>query len=148
VSRAAVRDTLQTFLSGATIAGLHDVFRAPPRWVDGSAWQLNDKLGSGAIAAIHIQETQDNRISVPAPTVLMPGGPVGQNMRSYRVGVMVFYQYLVPSGGLTAVDEDAWAAPLDVILDGIIARLKSDPLLGGSGAPWCGRARRSRATRR
>lgn len=133
MSRAAVRDALQTYLTAGNIPGLHEVFRAVPRWVDGSAWQLNDTLGSGAVAAIHINEQQEARVTVPAPNVLFPGRAVGQKMRDYRVGVMVFYQYLIPSGGLTAVTEDAWAAPLDTILDGIVDWLEADPLIGTSG---------------
>lgn len=133
MSRGAVRDALKTYLEAAAVPGLHEVFRAPPRWVDGSAWQLNDTLGSGAVAAVHIQEEQESRITVPAPNVLFPGMAVGQKMRDYRVGVMVFYQYLAPSGGLSSVEEDAWAAPFDTIVDGIVARLEADPLIGTTG---------------
>jgi len=135
MSRGAVRDAVQAWLVAGNISGLNTVHRAVPRWADGSEWKLNlGTAGSGAVAAVHINEEQASRITVPAPNVLLPGGPVGQKMRSYRIGLMVFYQYLVPSGGFTAPDEAGWAAPLDSILDAIVDRLEADPLIGTNGS--------------
>lgn len=134
MSRAAVRDAVKSWLEGGNITGLTAVHRAPPRWMDGNEWQLSSTLGASAVAAVHINEEQATRISVPAPTVLMPGGPVGQKMRSYRIGLMIFYQYLIPSGGLVAQAEDGWAAQFDTIIDGIVDRLESDPLIGTDGS--------------
>lgn len=134
---ATVRTALQAYIAGGSIPGLHKVFRAPPRWVDGQAWQLNSALGSGAVAALHMAEDTESRITVPAPNVLLPGlSPVGQKIVSYKVGLMIFYQFLTPSGTLTAIDEDAWAAPLDVIIDGVKDLLRADPNAGNPAVIW------------
>jgi hypothetical protein len=128
VSSADVRGIIAGFFQSASIPGLNKVFPAPPYWADGSLWDLNLQTNSGAIAALHIVEEQESRLTVPAI--------VGSKMVHYELGLMVFYQYLQPQA-IAAKDESAWSAPLDIILDGIKARLRSDPQAGvPGGAVW------------
>lgn len=126
---ATVRAALvQFFQPGADIPGLNKVLSAPPLWADGGDWQLNKKLGSGAVAALHMVEDAESRITVPVLT--------GQKIVTYKVGLMIFYQWLKQSSSLAPADEDAWAAPLDVIIDGVKARLRSDPNCGMPAVVW------------
>jgi len=127
VSTATVRSAIATFFEGASITGLHKVHAAPPYWADGSEWDLAGGQ-SGAIAAVHLVADRESRITVPVLT--------GQKMVRYHVGLMVFYQWLLPSNTTTPVDEAAWADPLDVIIDGIKDRLRSDPNCGVPATIW------------
>lgn len=128
MASADVRAAVTTFFQNANIAGLNKVHSAPPFWADGSEWKLNLQGGSGSIGALHLVEDQESRIAVPALT--------GVKQVHYQVGLMIFYQWLLPSGTLTPVDEAAWAGPLDTIIDGVKARLRSDPNCGMPSVVW------------
>lgn len=136
MSSATVRSALYAFFNAPPIAGINKLHAAPPYWADGSEWDLSVDLGSGAIGAIHLAEDVESRITVPAPNVLLPGNAVGQKIVTYTVGFMIFYQYLLPSNTLTPVDPADWANPLDSIIDGIKARIRSDPTGGNSSVVW------------
>jgi hypothetical protein len=127
VGSADVRAAVTAFFAGADIPGLNKVHPAPPYWADGSEWDLANNLGSGAIAGLHLVADNERRITVPAGT--------GQKLVHYRVGLMIFYQWLKPQT-LAPVDEAAWAGPLDVIIDGVKARLRSDPNCGMPSVIW------------
>lgn len=128
MSSAAVRAGLVAYFKAQNIAGLNKVHSAPPFWADGSEWNLAANLGSGAVAAVHLTSDAESRISVPALT--------GTKIVHYRVGLMLFYQWLKPSAQLTPVDEAAWADPLDVIVDGVKAALRADPNCGIPSVIW------------
>jgi len=128
VSAATVRAALKDYFADASIDGLNKVFGAPPYWADGSEWNLADNLGSGAIAAVHLASESETRVTLPATT--------GSKNVVYQVGLMVFYQYLLPSATLTPIEEDAWCGPLDDILDGVKARLRADPNCGMPSVIW------------
>jgi hypothetical protein len=128
VSAAQVRTQVATFFQGASIPGLNKVFTAPPWWADGSLWELNAQNGSGAIGALHIVSQDESRLTVPWQT--------GSKRVEYVLGLMVFYQFLQPQT-LAPQTEDAWNGPLDVILDGIAAKIRSDPQCGiPQGEVW------------
>lgn len=128
MSSADVRAAVAAFFEAASIPGLNKVHAAPPFWADGSEWKLSAQLGSGAVAAVHLADDAESRITVPVLT--------GQKIVKYRVGLMLFYQWLFPSATLTPADEDAWAGPLDVIIDGVKDRLRSDPNCGMPTVVW------------
>lgn len=124
MSSATIRGIVATFFETASIPGLNKVFPAPPYWADGSLWDLNLQTGAGAIAAIHIVEEHEQRLTVPVLT--------GSKMIHYELGLMIFYQFL-QAQAVAAKDEAAWSAPLDVIIDGVKDRLRSDPQCGVPG---------------
>lgn len=128
MSSATVRAALTTFFGTPPIAGITKLHSAPPYWADGSEWDLANDLGSGAIAAVHLADDAERRITVPALT--------GQKIVTYTVGFMIFYQYLLPSASLTPVDPAAWSDPLDAIIDGVKARIRSDPTCGIPSVVW------------
>jgi hypothetical protein len=128
VSSADVRQIVSSYFEAATIPGLNKVFTAPPYWADGSLWDLNLQQNAGAIGALHIVNEDETRLTLPAIT--------GSKMVHYELGLMIFYQWIQPQA-LAAKDEAGWAGPLDVILDGIKARLRADPQCGvPGGAVW------------
>jgi hypothetical protein len=127
VSSATVRAAIVAYLGSVPIAGLNKIHPAPPYWADGSEWDLKKQLGSGAIAAVHLVTDNESRITVPVNT--------GQKKVEYTVGLMLFYQWLMPAT-LTPQDESAWAGPLDVIIDGVKALLRADPNCGLPATVW------------
>lgn len=128
MSSATVRAAITGFFQAANIPGLNKVFTAPPYWADGSEWDLSSSLGSGAVGAVHLAEDTESRITFPALS--------GNKQVEYTVGFMIFYQWLVPSNSFTAAGEDAWAAPLDTIIDGVKTLLRSDPNCGMPAVIW------------
>jgi hypothetical protein len=128
MSSATVRQTIQTFFAGSTIPGVHKVYRAQPWFIDGEQWQLDTQLGSGSVAFVHLNNDSDTRITLPAPNTL--NGPVGNKAVRYDVGLVLLYQYLIPSSLLTAVPEDDWTNPLDATIDGVKDAIRSAPNLG------------------
>jgi hypothetical protein len=128
MSSAQVRSAVTGFFKTAAIPGLNAVHPAPPYWADGSEWDLANSLGSGAIAAVHLVEDDESRITVPVLT--------GQKIVNYTIGLLIFYQWLIPSASLTPVDESSWVGPLDVIIDGVKTRLRSDPNCGMPSVVW------------
>ncbi|MGN6607967.1 MAG: hypothetical protein ACTHMS_13270 [Jatrophihabitans sp.] len=135
MSSATVRAALAAYLEAAQIPGLNKVHPGPPYWADGSEWNLaaTPGGGAGAIAALHIIEESERRLTVPAVSINAPSFG-GAKMVTYKVGLMVFYQWLLPSNQLEPVEESAWTDPLDAIIDGIKARLRADPNCG-TGSP-------------
>lgn len=125
---ADIRAAVSSYFEGAAIPGLNKVYGAPPYWADGGDWTLGLSQGSAAVGAVHIVEESESRITVPIRT--------GQKMVEYKLGLMLFYQWTVPSGALAKVGADEWSDPLDVIIDGCKALLRADPNLGVPATVW------------
>lgn len=121
MSTATVRAAIASFVTNAGVTGVHKVFSAPPYWADGSDWDLALGLGSGSVVALHLPDEAERRATLPAIG--------GQKRVDYTAGLMIFYQYLLPSGSLTATNADAWAGPLDTITDGLKAAIRAAPTL-------------------
>lgn len=115
--RAAVAD----FVTNAAVPGVGKVYKAIPYWADGADWNLSANLGSGAVVAVHLVEDSERRNTLPAIT--------GQKRVDYTCGLMIFYQYLIPSGDLTARNADEWADGLDAIIDQYKAAFRAAPTL-------------------
>jgi hypothetical protein len=130
MSSADVRAAVTAFLESPALPGLSQWFKSPPWFVDGDAWNLADHLGSGSVGMVHLTEKSESRITYPAVQPLMPGAPIGQKAVRYKVGLVVLYQYLLPSSTLAPVPSDDYVGQLDATLDAIEDRLRSDPNLG------------------
>lgn len=128
MSSAAVRSAVASFFETASITGLNFVHPGPPWWITGSEWDLGKTAGAAAVAAVHLVEDNESRITIPALS--------GQKQVEYLIGLMLFYQYLQPSNSLTPKDPSAWVAPFDVIIDGVKDRLRSDPNCGMPSVVW------------
>lgn len=129
MSSADVRAAVTAFMESPGLPGLSQWFKSPPWFVDGDAWNLADNLGSGSVGMVHLTEKSESRITLPAlqPNIL---GPVGQKAVRYKVGLVVLYQYLLPSATLAPVPSDDYVGQLDATLDAIEDRIRSDPNLG------------------
>lgn len=132
MSSASVRAAVASWIEGGGIAGLNSVYRAQPWFVDGQKWDLSAQLGSGAVGFVHIVEETERRLTIPAEGPANTSGVVGEKMVTYTVGFVVLYQYLIPTN---PASEDVWTDPLDALLEGVKARLRSDPQLGTGGSP-------------
>lgn len=130
MSRTTVRQAVTDFMAQPAIPGLSAWFRSPPWFLDGDAWNLADQLGSGAVGMVHVTDESESRITMPAVQPLQPGAPIGQKAVRYKIGLVVLYQYLLPSGTLVPVPSDDYISALDATLDGVVERLRSDPNLG------------------
>lgn len=117
--RAALFGFFDTARAAATVPGLNKVYAAQPWFVDGARWQLDKELGSGSVAYLHLAEDTESRIALPALT--------GQKRVDCTVGLVVLYQYLIPTD---AASEDAWAGPLDATIDALKNLIRSDPNCG------------------
>ena len=123
MSATTVRAQMQAFLAGGNITGLQRVYLSEPWFVDGGQWDLAANSGWGAIGYVWISDDSEERISL--------GAVAGQKRVTYQTSIVLMFQYLIPSAPTA---EDAWQAPLDEIIDGVKARLRSDPKAGtGTG---------------
>lgn len=126
MSASTVRQQLKTFIDAGQITGLQPLFLSEPLYIAGGAWNLAQNAGWGAVGWPWISDEREERITLGAQ---YPGAvAVGQKKITYKVSVMVLFQYLIPAQ-MTA-GEDAWQAPLDSIIEGVKARLRSDPKAG------------------
>lgn len=136
MSRSDVRLAVAAFLAGAGITGLARVYKGKPTLVPGELMNLVSDSGSGAIAWVHLAESDEDRWALPAQ---YPGQAGGIKAVHYIVSIFVYYQYLIPSATQdTTVSPDDWVDAEDAILQGIKDRIHSDPQLGtgptGTGA--------------
>lgn len=122
MSANEVRWAVKTFIEQGNIDGLAKVYRAAPYYISGANWQLPASIGNGSIAFVHLGDDSEDRESFP--------GVLGLKDDNYDVIVVVCYQYKIPSGAMGPHEPDDWVDGLDAVLDGIKARLHSDPALG------------------
>ena len=128
MSRADVRAAVAAFLVAADIPGLATVYAAMPWYSPGELFDTITDGGSGAIAWLHLGDSDEDRWAFPSKSPAMAGG---QKAVHYEIAVMVAYQYLLVSSQLnTPVPADSWAADEDRILQAIKDRIHSDPQLG------------------
>lgn len=128
MSDTTARAAVVTFFKNANITGLEQVYRDMPWFIDGSKWGMALNNGWGAICYVHIDQTQESRITFLGADLL--GAPTGQKQIDMTVSLIVAYQFLIPTKGTDDVVEDMWVSPLDELLDAMRALLRSDPTLG------------------
>ena len=89
----------------------------------------------GAVGIVHLVSRDESRLTVGAtdPTAQIPTMPTGSKMVSHKIGFVIVYQYLVPSN-LEGQWQDIWVMPLDNLIDGITAKIRSDPSFGTGSA--------------
>lgn len=132
MSSATVRAALQAYFVAHPIANLNKIYKAPPYWADGGNWQIetNSTDAAAAVAAIHLIDENESRLTLPAPSVSFPGAAVGNKGVHYRAGLMIFYQWMLPSNTQVTVETDQWTESFDAIIDGVKQILRNDPNLG------------------
>lgn len=133
MSATTVRAQMQAFLTAGNVTGLEKVFLSQPWFIDGGAWSLASNNGWGAIAWPWITDDSEERLSLGAPDPSRSQQAAGQKKVTYKLSIMIVYKYLIPA---TVTSEDAWQPPLDEIIDGVKARLRSDPNCGMPSVIW------------
>lgn len=127
MSAATVRQQLVDFLSAPPITGVQKWYRDEPTFAAGETWDLRANNGWGAVGWTHITDESEERLTLGAQTPT--AAAAGQKKITYRVGIVVQFQWLVPSG-TTQDSADAYIDPLDGLIEAIKARLRSDPKAG------------------
>lgn len=118
---ANVRAQIITFLNG--INGITTLYRDAPYELTGDNWQNNSLPGTPAF--VHVEQSDESRITVPAVT--------GWKHVEYSVAFMALYQYWIPDG---ATAKDAWVTGQDQLVDAIVGKIRSDPAFGAvAGSP-------------
>jgi hypothetical protein len=80
----------------------------------------------GAVAAVHIDSSSETRLTLPAYT--------GSKQITYQVALLIWYQYLIPDD-LGLDEADQWVSGLDLTIDRVKARIRSDQTGGTGGEP-------------
>lgn len=119
---STVRAAVTAYLSGLDIPGVGHVFAEMPYYVaDQTAFdQANPGLIGQSALFVHLWQTNESRISLPAVT--------GQKQVGYIVVIGILYRYQVPAN--LAVLQDDWINQLDTLIDTIKAGIRADPNLG------------------
>lgn len=115
MSRAQVRSQLVTFLQGANIDGLNQVFSSFPKRIN---FQQGAKPGqrSRAAAVVFIEDEVETRLA-------LGGATNGIKRIDYSVAVQVFHHSL-QNDPIAAMDD------FDIVIDGVKDRLRSDHRFG------------------
>jgi hypothetical protein len=131
VSQSTVRNQIATFIKAGAIPGVQTVYRGGPYRIDGSAFGLGVNAGHGAVMFVHLDTSNESRVTTPASAPTNTSGVVGQKQVDYVVSIVILYKFKVQSLGNGQV-VDVWVDPLDAILDGLKARIRSDPNQGNA----------------
>jgi hypothetical protein len=129
VTQSAVRNQIAAFIAAAKIPAVGVVYRGGPYRVDGAAFQLGQNDGHGAVLFVHIDSSNESRITFPTLAPTNVSGAVGQKRVDYVVSIVIFYKFKVQSLGQGQV-VDVWVDPLDAIIDSLKTRIRSDPNQG------------------
>lgn len=127
MSAYTVRQQLQAFLTAPPITGLQQVFVSEPLYIAGGAWNLAANQGWGAVGWPWISDEHEDRLTLGAPDPARGQLAAGQKTITYKVSIMLLFQYLIPA---QMGSEDAWQQPLDTLIEGVKQRLRSDPKAG------------------
>jgi len=114
----AVRIAIRNFFQAPLIPGIQQVYLDIPWFIDGAQWDVLDGSGYAAVASVHLNTSQESRITLPWKS--------GQKQVNHAVGLVLQYQYLIPSSFAPDEAEDAWVTGLDAIIDAVKDRIRSD----------------------
>lgn len=113
----SIRLALKNYI--APTAGLTNAYKDEPHYVSNDAWYTADGV-HGTVAYVHIDEEEESRL-------VITGFPESGQEITYRVSVIVLYEYLIPD---QEPSPDDWVDGLDDVLDALKARIRADPHLG------------------
>lgn len=123
MTAGTVRAGVQTFIAAGNIPGVAQVFLDYPWRLGGQTLAITPARNWGAVCWPHIVSQHERRLTFPAGT--------GSKEVTYRIGLMVVFQYRIPASLPAGQAEDAWAPLHDGLLDALVALLRSDQTLGG-----------------
>lgn len=130
MSYTAVRAALQDWFEGAAITGMQKIYLDMPWFMDAAQWNITPGRTWAAVGFVHIDSSNESRITVGAKNPTLPANAVGYKQVQYVVSLGIQYQYLIPATLSGTDEEDAWVVGLDAITDAIKTRIREDPLQG------------------
>lgn len=118
--------TVRTALLGffANTPGMQTLYKEAPWIVQGSDFVLNPGTTAAAVGFIHIDRSHEIRITLPAYT--------GSKGIDYTCALVFLYKYERPAYPSPSVEEDEWVTGLDLLIDTLKAKIRSDQ---NGGAP-------------
>ena len=120
-----VRKAIRNFFQTPPITGIQTVYLDVPWFIDGAQWDVLSQEGWAAVASVHLNMSQESRVTLP--------WSVGSKQVNHSVGLLLQYQYLIPSNFGPDEAEDAWVEGLDIIIDGVKNRIRSDYTFNSNG---------------
>lgn len=131
MSDTSVRAAVVAYFKTATIPGLSTIYKEYPWRMLQTSFNLGLQGGFGAVGVVHLIDSTESRNTFGG---LVGTAPQGQKIVDHNIGLVLPYQYLVPSTLPAGTVEDAWIAPLDSIIDGVKSWIRQDPTMGtGAG---------------
>lgn len=130
---ATVRQALVTYFAAQSITGLQHIYRDMPWYTEAAQWNITPGRTWAAIAFIHLDDSDESRITTTARTPTQPSNAVGFKQVHYRISVGLQFQYMIPTELQGTDDADAWTDALDSLIDGIKTAIHADPNLGTPG---------------
>jgi hypothetical protein len=125
MSDQAVRAAIQAFLASPELPGVQKVYKDVPWFIDGAQWNVAGNDGWAGIISVHLNTSQESRVTLPALT--------GSKQVNHTIGLVIQYQYLIPTYFAPGEAEDSWVDGLDIIVDGIKDRIRSNPTFNSNG---------------
>lgn len=113
----AVRQAIRDYI--ADTPGISNAFKDEPHYVSNDSWYTEDGI-HGTVAYVHLDSESETRL-------VITGFPEAGQQITYRVGLVVLYEYLIPDDELSP---DDWVDGLDDVIDALKERLRVDPHLG------------------
>lgn len=111
MGRAAIRASITSYLSGASVTGLTTVYAYPPK-VTPEGDIITANSDSGAVVYVHLAGQEERRIAV--------GGPHGgMKLRRYEVDLACAFRSIQP-------DEQTVGAANDAFLDSLCAAIEAN----------------------
>lgn len=132
MSYAAVRAATVAWFNTAGIEGLQKVYQDMPWFLDAAEWNVTPGRPWGAVGFIHLDSSNESRITVGAENPTLPADAVGYKQVEYVLSLGLQYQYLIPATLPADVAADVWVEGLDSLIDAVKARIRQDPLLGAT----------------
>lgn len=117
MSASDIRLALKNYL--APTPGISNTYKDEPHYVSNDAWYTADGT-HGTVAYVHINREGETRL-------VITGFPESGQQVTYHVGVVVLYEYLIPSD---EASPDDWVDGLDAVIAALKDRLRADPHLG------------------
>lgn len=122
MTQQSVRLAIQNWLKPPTIPGLYQVNRAPTQLVEATSI-LPNGVSYGATSYVWLESTQER--------VLATGDPQGGTWRMCDYQAALIFDWIVLQPNVT---DDSWMDALDLMVQAIQTRLRSDPTLGTTGS--------------
>lgn len=112
----SIRAALVSYFS--TIPQMQTIYKEAPWIVNGGDFVLNTGTTAAAVGFVHIDNSVEERITLPAYT--------GTKGVDYTVGLVFLYKYFRPFNSTRGTSPDAYVDGLDQLIDAIKSKIRAD----------------------